>query len=73
MEQYFNLKSPLNEQGVFVADASSGVDNSNPYMKNLPSMPNYLYDLRQPSIDLYMPSEYNYFPDMNLSFPELLK
>ena len=78
--EYFNLKSPLNEQGVFVADEDTGIDYANPYVKDLPSMTDYLNGLRQQmqqipdfknNFTIYEQGDYS--ADMNLSFPELLK
>ncbi len=75
MEEYFNLSSPLNEEGVFVADGEATTVNSN--VSNLPSMSEYLNSLRQQmqSIDLSNNTQNSksYEADMNLSFPELLK
>lgn len=78
--EYFNLKSPLNEQGVFVADEDSGINYSNPYIKNLPSMTDYLNSLRQQMQQIpdfnsnpTVQEQGDYSADMNLSFPELLK
>ena len=74
MEEYFNLSSPLNEEGVFVADGEATTVNSN--ISNLPSMPEYLNNLRQQMQPIDLSNTQNkktYKEDMNLSFPELLK
>jgi hypothetical protein len=45
MEEYMNLKSPLNDQGVFVGDGQDEI--TNPAVENLPTMSDYINMLRQ--------------------------
>ena len=45
MDEYMNLKSPLNESGVFVGDAQPQVVN--PAIESLPTMSDYINMLRQ--------------------------
>lgn len=87
MEEYMNLTSPLNENGVFVGDGQSNI--TNPDVQNLPTMSEYLSTLRKQfeefNIQQYNnntsdDSQYNssidtskYQADMRLSFPQLLK
>lgn len=83
MEEYMNLSSPLNENGVFVGDGKAEIVNT--AIQNLPTMAEYLNSLRQQMEDIDLNSFSNpslnnsdldyskYQKDMNLSFPELLK
>ena len=75
MEEYLNLSNPLNEQGLFVADEDRGISPVNEYVNNLPSMGQYIQELRNQfsNIKYSNPQQLDYSSDMNLSFPELLK
>ena len=85
MEEYMNLSSPLNENGVFVGDGQNNI--TNPSVQNLPTMSEYLKGLRQQIEEFdtsrfnhqnnntsnYQPDTSKYQNDMRLSFPQLLK
>lgn len=83
MEEYMNLSSPLNENGVFVGDGKNNI--TNPSVQNLPTM--YLSELRKQFEGFDLPQSNDnsnnlsnqsidtskYQSDMRLSFPQLLK